>query len=76
MKKKIVRFFKNIRNKVAKYISTNRMFLLFVIFALIETILVRRFTIGKSLSYKPIICDLALLVIIGSINYHSCIYFS
>ena len=69
MKKKIVRFFKNIRNKIAKYISTNRMFLLFVIFALIETILVRRFTIGKSLSYKPIICDLALLVIIGSIGY-------
>ena len=69
MKKKIVRFFKNIRKKVSKYLSTNRLFLTFVILAVIETILLRHFTLGNTWDFKPFICDLALLILIGAFGY-------
>ena len=69
MKKKIVRFFKNIRKKVSKYLSTNRLFLTFVILAAIETILLRHFTLGNTWDFKPFICDLALLILIGAFGY-------
>ena len=72
MKKKFINILKSIRKKISKYLTTNRLFITFVIFALIETVLIRQFTY-KDLSevpgYKPFICDLALLIIIGSFGY-------
>ena len=67
--KKANSFFKKIRKKIAKYLSTNRLFLLYVFFALLETVIVRYYTIGNVFDYKPFICDLALIVIIGSFGY-------
>ena len=67
--KKVTSFFKKARKKVAKYLSTNRLFLLYVFFALLETVTVRYYTIGNVFDYKPFICDLALIVIIGSFGY-------
>ncbi len=69
MKKKIVTVLKKLRKKVSKYLSTNRLFLTFVIFSLIETIIVRNYTLGNTFAFKPFICDLALLIIIGSFGY-------
>jgi len=74
LKRKIINILKKIRKKVSKYLSTNRLFLIFVIFALIETILLRNFTFSLrgNDSYRPIdpfICDLALLFIIGAFGY-------
>lgn len=72
MKKKLVNILKKIRKKVSKYLSSNRLFLTFVVFGLIETILIRYFTVKTTGSYKPyepFICDLALLIIIGSFGY-------
>lgn len=69
MKKRVVTFLKKTRKKVSKYLSTNRLFLSFVIFALIETILLRNYTLGNTFDFKPFICDLALLIIIGSFGY-------
>ena len=69
MKRRIINFFKKIRKKFSKYISTNRLFLTFVIFSLIETVLIRSFTLKNTYSYEPFICDLALLIIIGSFGY-------
>ncbi len=69
MKKKLVNIFKSIRKKISKYLSTNRLFITFVIFSLIDTILIRNFTFKNITDYKPFICDLALLIIIGSFGY-------
>lgn len=76
MKKKIINTLKKIRKKISKYISANRLFLTFVLFAFIETILIRNFTIGHifqntedAMAYDPFICDLALITIIGAFGY-------
>ena len=69
MKKKIIKSIKKIRKNVAKYLSTNRLFLTYIVFGLIMTVLLRNFTIGNTFDYKPFICDLAFLIIIGSFGY-------
>lgn len=69
MKKKVVNILKKIRKKVSKYLSSNRLFLTFVIFSLIETVLLRHFTLGNTWDYKPFICDMALLILIGAFGY-------
>lgn len=67
--KKVTSFLKKVRKKVSRYFATNRLFLLYVVFALIETMLIRHFTLGNAFDYEPFICDLALIVIIGSFGY-------
>lgn len=69
MKSKLINILKKIRKKISKYLSTNRLFLTFIVFGMLETILIRRFTIDNVFDYKPFICDLALLIIIGSFGY-------
>ncbi len=69
MKKKIISVLKKTRKKISKYLSTNRLFLTFVLFGLIETVLLRNYTIRNTFDYKPFICDLALLILIGSFGY-------
>lgn len=66
---KIEKIFKKTRRKFTEYISTNRLFLSFVFLLIIETALVRYFTIGNIWSIKPFIMDLALILIIGSLGY-------
>lgn len=67
--KKIISAFKRIRKGIFKYVSTNRLFLTYVIFCIIETVILRNFTIKNTFDYKPFICDLALLIIIGAFGY-------
>ena len=69
MKNKLIRILKKSRKKVSKYLSTNRLFLTFVVLSLIETIILRNYTLKNAFDYKPLICDLALLIIIGSFGY-------
>ena len=69
MKRKVISLLKKVRKKVSKYLSTNRLFVTFIIFSLIETVLVRNYTTRNVLDYKPFICDLAILLIIGSFGY-------
>ncbi len=69
MKRKIINIFKKTRKKISKYLSTNRLFLTFVLFSLIETIIIRNYTIKNVFDYKPLICDFALLIIIGAFGY-------
>ena len=69
MKNKIGKILNKIRRSIAGYIATNRLFLAFVILTLIETILIRNFTLGKAFSFKPFLVDLALIIIIGSLSY-------
>lgn len=69
MKKKISAFIKKNSKRVVSYLVTNRLFIIFALFALIETILIRVNTVKSPFDYKPFICDLALIVIIGSFAY-------
>ena len=69
MKKKVVTFLKKTRKKISKYLSTNRLFLTYLIFTLIETILIRHYTLGNTWDFAPFICDLAFLIIIGAFGY-------
>ena len=65
MKKKFPKFVKRLRKDLSKYLATNRLYIIFVVFCMIETMLLRRYTIGSPFAIKPLICDLALLIIIG-----------
>ena len=65
MKEKMLKF----KNNIIKYISFNRLFLSYVILAMIETILIRNFTLRNTFAFKPFICDLAMVVMIGAFGY-------
>ena len=69
MAKEALKFLKKIRRKFSEYLSTNRLFLSFVVLTLIETIIIRNFTVGNTWDYKPFIVDLALIMLIGSFGY-------
>lgn len=69
MKKKLVNILKKIRKYVALYLTTNRLFISYVILSLIGTILLRNFTIGNTFNFKPIVADLGVILLIGSFGY-------
>ena len=60
---------KKIKQRVVEYIATNRLFISFVLLSFVMTVLVRNYTIGNPWDYKPIIVDLALILIIGAFGY-------
>ena len=69
MKKKIKKTLKTIRKSIVEYIITNRLFISYVILAIIGTMFVRYFTIGNFFSFKPFITDLGIILIIGGLGY-------
>lgn len=69
MKDKIFDFLKKIRKTIIEYIITNRLFISYVILALIATICVRGFTIGSAFDFEPMITDIGLILILGAIGY-------
>lgn len=62
-------YLKKIKQRFVEYIATNRLFISFVLLSFVMTVLVRNYTIGNPWDYKPIIVDLALIVIIGAFGY-------
>ena len=69
MKSKLINILKNVRKKIAQYLSTNRLVLTFIIFALIETVLIRNYTVKDTFNIEPFICDLGLLIVISAFGY-------
>ncbi len=69
MKKKFHNIFKSVRKNVALYLSTNKLFVSYLILSLIGTILLRNFTIGNTFAIKPIMADLAVIFLLGSFSY-------
>lgn len=69
MKEKISNLLKNIRKNITEYIITNRLFISYVLLALICTMCVRKFTIDSLFALKPLITDLGLILIIGAFGY-------
>lgn len=69
MKEKVKLFFRKIRKNVIEYIATNRLFLTYVIIAMLGLMLVRNFTVGNMWSFEAFISDFALVLLFGALGY-------
>ena len=56
-------------NKFVRYIMSNRLFISYCFLSLIGSVLIRTFTVSNTFDYKPLIVDLALILIIGAFGY-------
>lgn len=65
--KKVIKFFKNFEYK--EYARTNQLFLAFVITSLLNGMLLRFFTVHNFFAIKPILADLAIVILFGSFVY-------
>ena len=69
MKKKVTKYLKKTRKTIVRYISTNRLSLSFIVLSLIETFLIRLFTLGDPWNLMPFMVDFSIIFIISSIAY-------
>lgn len=69
MKKKINKTLKIIRKNIVEYTITNRLFISYVILAILSAMFLRYFTLGTFFSFKPFITDLGIILIIGGLGY-------
>lgn len=72
--KKMTNHFKNIKNKIVnfnyiEYASTNRLFIAFIISNLINATMLRFFTVHNYFAIKPLLADLAIILLFGSFVY-------
>lgn len=68
---KLILMLKKIRKSIIEYITTNRLFIAYVILSLIGVVLVRAFTVGTKylFRYETFFVDFSLIMIIGSFSY-------
>lgn len=66
---KITDGLKKLRKNIIEYIITNRLFISYVILSFLGTMFVRKYTIGTFWSFKTLIVDLGLILIIGAFGY-------
>lgn len=69
MKDKIKYGLRVTRKKVVEYITTNRLFLSYVILSTLGLLLVRNFTINNMHNFKVFTIDLAIVLILGAFGY-------
>lgn len=69
MKEKIKLILRKTRKNIVEYIATNRLFITYVILAMVGLMLIRNFTVGKTFNFATCITDFALILIIGSFGY-------
>ena len=69
MKEKIKKTYRTIRKSIVEYTITNRLFISYVILALLGTMFLRYFTLGDFFYFKSFITDLAVILIIGGLGY-------
>lgn len=70
MKKKIkyiIKFFKEFQYK--EYASTNKLFITFIVSSLLNGMFLRFFTVHNYFAIKPILADLAIILLFGSFVY-------
>ncbi len=67
--KLINKYLKKIHQFIIKYIYTNRLFISYFILAFCGTVISRGTTIGSPFALKPILCDVGLILFIGSFAY-------
>lgn len=71
---KIKKFFKSIKTRIInfnykEYAKTNKQFIAYIISNLINASLLRFFTVHNFFAIKPILADLALIILLGSFVY-------
>jgi len=70
LKEKFGKLIENIKNfNYKEYASTNRQFIAFVVSNLINACMLRFFTVHNFFAIKPVLADLALLIVTGSFVY-------
>ena len=69
LRKNFKEFCVNFKRWSKRYLSTNILFMTFVITSLINAYLLRFFTVKNYFNVKPMIADLAVILLIGSIGY-------
>lgn len=69
IKKNTINFISSFNKWFKQYISTNILFMTFVATSLINAYLIRFFTVKNYFNIKPIIADLAVILIIGAFGY-------
>ncbi len=69
MKEKTKDFFINIKGNSKTYLKTNILFMTFVLSSVINGCLLRFFTVKNYFDIKPIIADLAVVLVIGAFGY-------
>ncbi|MBP3635671.1 MAG: sulfatase-like hydrolase/transferase [Bacilli bacterium] len=70
MKEKLKKYIENIKNfNYKKYINTNILFLTFVVTSLINGMILRFITVHNYFAIKPVLADLAFILLIGSFVY-------
>lgn len=69
MKEKIENFLDSFKINSKSYLKTNILFMTFVITSVINEIILRSLTVKNGLSIKPVIADIAVVLIIGAFGY-------
>lgn len=69
MKEKIKIFLDSFKVHSKSYLKTNILFMTFVITSVINEILLRSLTVKNGLSIKPVIADIAVVLVIGAFGY-------
>ena len=69
MKEKFVEFFNKFKIHSKSYLKTNILFMTFVITSLLNGCLLRFLTVKNFFAIKPVIADLAVILIIGAFGY-------
>ena len=67
--KKSKKLLKKFRKFFVEYISTNRLFMSYVVFSIIITIFVRYMTVGNYGDYRPMLLDLSIILMVGALGY-------
>lgn len=60
---------KKLKNKIQNFIANNKLFAIYILLSLIETFLIRLLTTKAIISYKPLITDLGIIIILGSFAF-------
>ena len=69
MKEKIKKFLMNFKIQSKDYLKTNVLFVTFVITSILNEILLRTFTVKNTFELKPVIADIAIVLLVGAIGY-------
>lgn len=69
MKNFVKKILRNIKGFLKSYLSTNVLFLTFVITSLMNSTLLRFLTVKNYTDIKPIVADLAVILIVGAFGY-------
>lgn len=68
-KNKLLKTFKRINLFLKVYVKTNVLFISFVILTLFNSTILRFFTVEKFWNIKPVLADLAVILLFGSLGY-------